>query len=157
MSLLDHVVTAADGRLVSLQNYAGRVLLVVNTASRCVFTRQYAGLQLLHADLAGRGLAILAFPCDQFRRQEPGDDAEIQSFCRTNFALGFPVFAKTKVNGPDASPFFTELTRALPGLTGPPIRWNFTKFLIDRQGRPLCRIAPFIPPAAIRARIERSL
>ena len=157
MSLLDHVVTAADGRPVPLRDHAGQVLLVVNTASRCVFTRQYAGLQRLHADLAGRGLAILAFPCDQFRQQEPGDDAEIQAFCRTNFALGFPVFAKTRVNGPDADPFFADLTRALPGLAGPPIRWNFTKFLIDRQGRPVRRIAPFIPPEAIRTRIERLL
>lgn len=140
---------------VPLARYAGRVVLVVNTASRCGFTPQYAELEVLHRALSPRGFDVLGFPCNQFRNQEPEAEDEIARFCRTTFDVTFPLFAKVEVNGQGAHPLFRWLTRAAPGLLGTSaIKWNFTKFLIGRDGRPVARFAPFTRPEAIRARAE---
>lgn len=137
--------------------FAGKVVLVVNTASECTFTPQYAGLEALHRRLAGRGLVVLGFPCNQFGEQEPGDSAQIGAFCETNYGVSFPLFEKVEVNGPDAHPLFRWLTDSLPGFPGRRIKWNFTKFLIARDGRPLARFAPFTKPERIEAAILRAL
>ena len=143
---------------VPLAQFRGRVLLVVNTASRCGFTPQYAGLERLHEDLSPRGFAVLGFPCNQFGAQEPGEAAEIAQFCETTFGVRFPVFAKVEVNGPGAHPFFQWLKREAKGLLGSQrIKWNFTKFLIDRDGRVVRRFAPNATPESIRPDIERLL
>ena len=148
--------TAADlaGKPVPLDTYRGQVLLVVNTASKCGFTPQYEGLEALHRDLAERGLVVLGFPCNQFGAQEPGDAAEIASFCRLTYDVSFPMFAKVAVNGPEASPLFRWLKQQAPGLLGSRrIKWNFTKFLVDRQGAVAGRYAPTTKPAALRSDI----
>ena len=143
---------------VPLAQFRGRVLLVVNTASRCGFTPQYAGLERLHEDLSPRGFEVLGFPCNQFGAQEPGEAAEIAQFCETTFGVRFPVFAKVEVNGPGAHPFFQWLKREAKGLLGSQrIKWNFTKFLIDRNGRVVRRYAPNATPEAIRPDIEKLL
>jgi glutathione peroxidase len=157
-SVLDHQVRRADGSMLDLRELEGRVLLIVNTASRCMFADQLRGLQVLHEQYAKTGLTILAFPCNQFRDQEPGSDQEIQSVCATQFGTGFPVLAKTEVNGEGALPLFKDLTAALPGLLGQRrIRWNFTKFLVDRQGRPVRRFGPVTPCRLLRRPIETLL
>ncbi|MGE3730308.1 MAG: glutathione peroxidase, partial [Lysobacterales bacterium] len=128
--------TAIDGRERSLSEFRGQVLLIVNTASKCGFTPQYAGLEALHRELGSRGLAVLGFPCDQFGHQEPGDAAEIKSFCSLNYQVSFPMFEKIKVNGAGAHPLYRFLSNEKKGLLGTAaIKWNFTKFLIDRSGR----------------------
>jgi glutathione peroxidase len=147
-----------SGSDVPLAQFRGRVLLVVNTASRCGFTPQYAGLERLHEDLSPRGFEVLGFPCNQFGAQEPGEAAEIAQFCETTFGVRFPVFAKVEVNGPGAHPFFQWLKREAKGLLGSQrIKWNFTKFLIDRDGRVVRRFAPNATPESIRPDIERLL
>jgi glutathione peroxidase len=157
-SVLDHRVRRADGSMLALRELEGRVLLIVNTASRCMFAEQLRGLQDLHERYAEEGLSILAFPCNQFRDQEPGSDGEIQSVCTARFGIGFPVLAKTEVNGTAALPLFKDLTTALPGLLGQRrIRWNFTKFLVDRQGRPVRRFAPLTPCRLLHRPIEALL
>lgn len=134
------------------------MLLVVNTASRCGFTPQYAGLERLHEDLSPRGFAVLGFPCNQFGAQEPGEATEIAQFCETNFGVRFPMFAKVEVNGPGAHPLFKWLKREAKGLLGSQrIKWNFTKFLIDRDGSVVRRYAPNATPESIRPDIERLL
>jgi glutathione peroxidase len=156
--LLDHVVRQSGGGELHLQEHAGRVLLIVNTATRCMLAPQLAGLQRLHETYAERGLTILAFPCNQFRDQEPGGDREIQAICAGRFAARFAILAKIEVNGPTAAPLFRDLTKALPGLFGQPkIRWNYTKFLIDRAGRPVRRFAPITPCRLLRGPIEALL
>ena len=147
MSLTDLCVRAADGGEVPLADHAGKVLLIVNTASKCGFTPQYDGLETLHRRYAERGLAVLAFPCNQFGAQEPGDAAEIATFCRTSHDVTFPVFAKVDVNGPAADPLFVALKDAAPGLLGSKaIKWNFTKFLVARDGETVTRHAPTTKP-----------
>jgi glutathione peroxidase len=134
------------------------VLLIVNTASKCGFTPQYEGLEALHRKYAQRGLAVLAFPCNQFGAQEPGDAEEIANFCRLTYDVTFPVFAKVDVNGPAAAPLFQHLKQAAKGVLGSEaIKWNFTKFLVDRSGRVAARYAPTTKPEAIEADIERLL
>ena len=151
-------VSAADGGPVSLDTWRGKVLLIVNTASRCGFTPQYEGLEQLHRDLGPRGFEVLAFPCNQFGAQEPGDAAAIASFCSTNYDVTFPVFAKVDVNGPTADPLFQRLKEAAPGVLGSrAIKWNFTKFLIDRSGKPVRRYAPTVRPEALAGDIEALL
>ena len=141
-----------------LARFRGQVLLVVNTASRCGFTPQYAGLERLHEDLSPRGFAVLGFPCNQFGAQEPGEAAEIAQFCETTFGVRFPMFAKVEVNGPGAHPLFKWLKREAKGLLGSQrIKWNFTKFLIDRDGSVVRRYAPNATPESIRPDIERLL
>ena len=147
-----------SGSDVPLAQFRGRVLLVVNTASRCGFTPQYAGLERLHEDLSPRGFEVLGFPCNQFGAQEPGEAAEIAQFCETNFGVRFPMFAKVEVNGPGAHPLYQWLKREAKGLLGSQrIKWNFTKFLIDRDGRVVRRYAPNATPESIRPDIERLL
>ena len=158
MRVTDHVVRGADGAAVSLSDYAGRVLLIVNTASKCGFTPQYEGLEALHRRFGPDGFAVLAFPCNQFGQQEPGDAAEIAAFCSLNYDVSFPVFAKVDVNGVDADPLFDTLKAAAPGLLGSKaIKWNFTKFLVDRDGRVVDRFAPTTRPDALTDAIEALL
>ena len=152
-TLYDMEVRRADGTSTRLGEYAGKVLLIVNTASRCCFTGQYAGLQALHEKYAQEGLAVLAFPCNQFMGQEPGTDAEIQQFCSLTYNVSFPVFAKIEVNGPGTHPLFAYLKKEAGGWLGSAIKWNFTKFLIDRQGRVRERFAPTTPPEKLEPAI----
>jgi len=151
-------VRAADGGETDLSAYDGKVLLVVNVASKCGFTPQYAGLEDLHRRYADRGFEVLGFPCNQFGAQEPGDAAEIASFCSLTYDVTFPVFGKIDVNGDDAAPLYRYLKRAAPGLFGTEgIKWNFTKFLIDRNGDVVERYAPTTKPEDIAADIEKLL
>ena len=157
-AITDFTVAAADASPTSLGAYSGKVLLIVNTASKCGFTPQYAGLETLYGDLADRGFAVLGFPCNQFGQQEPGDAAEIARFCATSYDITFPVFAKVEVNGDGADPLFVRLKADAPGLMGSKaIKWNFTKFLVDRAGRTVRRYAPTTKPEDMRADIEALL
>ncbi len=147
-----------DGRTVPLSDYQGRVLLIVNTASACGFTPQFAGLQELHRQYADRGLAVLGFPCNQFGRQDPGPNDEIASFCQRNYGVDFPMMAKIDVNGSDAPPLYRWLTAEAPGVLGTrAIKWNFTKFLIGRDGQVIRRYAPTDKPASLARDIEAAL
>ncbi len=147
-----------DGKPATIGDYAGKVRLIVNTASKCGFTPQYEGLEMLHRDYAARGLAVLGFPCNQFGAQEPGDAAEIASFCTLRYDVKFPMFAKVDVNGDGAHPLFKYLKHAAKGLLGSEaIKWNFTKFLVDRDGRVVARYAPTTKPEALREDIEKLL
>jgi glutathione peroxidase len=156
--LNDYTVTGIRGEPVPLSTYEGQVLLVVNVASRCSFTAQYAGLEQLHKDFSARGFAVLGFPCNQFGAQEPGDEASIESFCQTQYGVTFPMFAKIDVNGDGAHPLYEWLKSSMPGLLGTQaIKWNFTKFLLDRQGKVVKRYAPNTTPESIRADVEALL
>jgi glutathione peroxidase len=151
-------VTAIDGSPRSIGAYRGRVLLIVNVASRCIHTPQYAGLEALYRNHKERGLVILGFPCDQFRHQEPGTETEIQRFCSMTYDVTFPMFGKIKVNGPDAHPLYRLLKRKKRGLIGTEaIKWNFTKFLVSAQGAVLRRYAPFRLPERIEEDIIQVL
>ena len=157
-AITDLTVTAADGTPTGLDQWRGKVLLIVNTASKCGFTPQYEGLEALRRDLASRGFEVLAFPCNQFGAQEPGDAAEIANFCSLTYDVTFPVFAKIDVNGDAADPLFERLKADAPGVMGTKaIKWNFTKFLVDRDGRTLRRYAPTTKPQDIRRDIEALL
>jgi glutathione peroxidase len=156
-TLYDFTAVRNDGREQGLADYRGKVLLIVNTASKCGFTPQYRGLEELYNKLAGSGLEILAFPCDQFAHQEPGSDSEILTFCQTRFGVTFPVFRKIDVNGENAHPLFKHLKDRAPGLLGKSIKWNFTKFLVDRQGDVVKRFAPRTPPAQIEPWVRKLL
>ena len=157
-TITDFHVRAADGSDVDLARYAGEVLLIVNTASKCGFTPQYEGLEALYRRYAGRGFTVLGFPCNQFGGQEPGSAAEIANFCATTYDVTFPVFAKIEVNGSGADPLWRELKRQAPGLLGSKaIKWNFTKFLVDRSGKVVGRYAPTTKPAELAGDIEALL
>jgi glutathione peroxidase len=151
-----HAVTI-DGKDQDLGTYVGDVVLVVNTASACGLTPQYEGLQQLYDTYGGRGFTVLGFPCDQFGHQEPGTEDEIASFCERNYGVSFPMFAKIEVNGPETHPLFEWLKDEKRGLVGGAIRWNFTKFLVARDGSVLDRYAPQTEPAALVADIEQAL
>ena len=154
----DFTARSLAGEEVPLERYRGQVLLIVNTASQCGFTGQYEGLEALQRDYGPRGFSVLGFPCNQFGAQEPGDAAEIASFCRTTYDVSFPLFAKVDVNGPDAHPLYRWLTSQAPGLLGSErIKWNFTKFLIGRSGQVAGRFAPTTKPEALRGAVERLL
>jgi len=156
--IADFTVRAADGSAVDLSAYAGRVVLIVNTASQCGFTPQYEGLEALHRRYAGQGLAVLGFPCNQFGAQEPGDAAEIANFCTLTYDVTFPVLAKVQVNGDGADPLFQWLKAEAPGVLGTKaIKWNFTKFLVDRSGRVVARYAPTTKPEELAKDIEALL
>ncbi|MBV9970703.1 MAG: glutathione peroxidase [Xanthobacteraceae bacterium] len=142
-----------SGEMCRLSEFRGKVLLVVNVASRCGFTPQYRGLQTLYETFGARGFCILAFPCDQFGHQEPGTDAEIAAFCSANFAVTFPLFAKIEVNGAGEHPLFRWLKQQKGGFLGSRIKWNFTKFLVDRVGVVRARFAPFLRPERIAENI----
>ena len=149
--------TSLRGQGIRMSDFEGQVVLVVNTASQCGFTPQYAGLEALYRKYKDQGFVVLGFPCNQFGQQEPGSADEIAATCQINYGVTFPVFAKTNVNGPEAHPVFQLLTAAKPGFFGPRIRWNFTKFLIGRDGKALRRFAPFTPPEKIEPFIRAAL
>jgi glutathione peroxidase len=154
----DFSARTIEGAEQSLAAYRGKVLLIVNVASRCGFTPQYTGLEALQRKYADRGFAVLGFPCDQFGAQEPGDENEIKNFCRLNYDVTFPMFAKIEVNGAGAHPLYSHLKSSAKGLLGSEsIKWNFTKFLVDRSGKVLKRYAPQDKPEAIAADIEAVL
>jgi glutathione peroxidase len=141
-----------------LVQFRGRALLIVNTASKCGFTPQYAGLEVLYRAYRDRGFAVLAFPCNQFGAQEPGPAAEIGAFCEKNFGVSFPIFAKIDVNGPHAHPLYEFLKREKPGFLGSKsIKWNFTKFLVDRRGSVVSRFSPSTKPGDLAGQIEKLL
>lgn len=157
-TIYDFTARAISGEDVSIDAYRGKVILVVNTASKCGFTPQYEGLEALYRDLQDRGLVILGFPCNQFGSQEPGNEGEIATFCELRYQVTFPMFAKIDVNGANESPLYAWLKREAPGLLGMQgIKWNFTKFLINREGGVEARYAPATKPEAIRADIEKLL
>ena len=157
-TLRDFKAVRIDGTSISMESYVGQVLLIVNTASRCGFTPQYHGLQQLYRDYRERGFQVLGFPCNQFREQEPGSAGEISQFCEINYGVTFPMFAKIEVNGPGAHPMFRWLKAQAPGILGTQrIKWNFTKFLIGRDGRVVKRFAPNVEPNEIRTSIEALL
>lgn len=146
------------GKNLDLKHYQGKVALVVNTASECGFTPQYAGLEALHKKYHEQGLEVLGFPCNQFGAQEPGDAAQIGEFCKNNYGVSFQMFDKIEVNGPNAHPLYQWLTQAAPGIMGSnEIKWNFTKFLLARDGRVVRRYAPQTEPKAIEGDIEKLL
>ena len=157
MSIYDFSATLNNGTDQSLAAYKGKVLLIVNTASKCGFTPQYKGLQELYAKYRDRGLEVLGFPCDQFGHQEPGNDDEIKSFCELNYGVSFPLFSKVEVNGDDAHPLYKFLKGEKGGILGDAIKWNFTKFLVDKQGTVVERFATTTTPEKIAADIEREL
>lgn len=151
-------ITTLAGEGSTLEAYRGKVLLVVNTASRCGFTPQYSELENLHQQYRDRGLAVLGFPCNQFRRQEPGSSQEIRQFCELNYQISFPLFGKIDVNGSNAHPLFRYLKREAPGVFGTKsIKWNFTKFLVRRDGSVYKRYAPMTKPQEMAADIEKLL
>ena len=150
MNIYEFSVTTIDGQTETLETYRGQVLLIVNVASKCGFTSQYAGLEALYRRYRHKGFAVLGFPCDQFAHQEPGSEAEIQSFCSRTYDVTFPLFAKTEVNGSGAHPLYTYLKKAQPGLFGSEaIKWNSTKFLVNREGQVQKRYAPTDTPEII--------
>ncbi|MCC7059846.1 MAG: glutathione peroxidase [Burkholderiaceae bacterium] len=155
---LDFSADTIEGAARPLSQYRGKVLLIVNTASQCGLTPQYAGLEALYRDYHARGLEILGFPCNQFGAQEPGGEKEIAQFCETQYGVSFPMFAKVEVNGEAAHPLFKFLRKEAPGLLGSEaIKWNFTKFLVDRDGRVVERYAPTTVPADLAPAIEALL
>ena len=158
LELYQHSLTLNTGEQTTLEQYKGKVLLIVNTASKCGFTPQYEGLEALYKKYHDKGFEILGFPCDQFGHQEPGSDEDIAQFCTLNFGVSFPLFKKTNVNGPDANPLCEALKNEAPGLLGSKrIKWNFTKFLINVEGKVLKRYAPTIKPSSIDSDIAELL
>ena len=153
----DFSATSLAAEDIPLQRYQGQVLLIVNTASACGFTPQYRGLQALQQALGPRGFSVLGFPCNQFGSQEPGDAAQIGQFCTDNYAVSFPMFAKIEVNGGNAHPLYQYLKNARSGLLGASIKWNFTKFLVDRAGKVVARHAPTTKPEHLTREIEALL
>jgi glutathione peroxidase len=154
----DFTVDDIQGQPVNLDRYKGKVLLVVNTASQCGFTPQYKGLEALYRKYRDRGLEVLGFPCNQFGAQEPGSEQEIATFCSTNYDVTFPMFAKVDVNGDKAAPLYRHLKQAKPGLLGTQaIKWNFTKFLVDRDGKVVARYAPNVTPESFDADVAKAL
>jgi glutathione peroxidase len=157
-SLHDIEVKTIDGTSRKLSEYAGKTLLVVNVASKCGFTPQYAGLEALWRKYGRKGLVVLGFPCDQFGHQEPGNEEEIRSFCSLKYDVTFPMFAKVEVNGDGAHPLFRHLKKAAPGLLGTEaVKWNFTKFLVDAGGTKVTRFAPNETPESLEKEIEKLL
>ena len=153
----DFTAHSLAGEQIPLKRFEGQVLLIVNTASACGFTPQYKGMEALHRELSPRGFAVLGFPCNQFGAQEPGQADEIQAFCSTNYDVTFPLFAKIDVNGANAHPLYEYLKRQQSGLLGASIKWNFTKFLVDRAGKVIARYAPTARPEGLRNQIETLL
>jgi len=157
-SVYDFAAQTIDGKTRTLADFKGKVLLVVNTASQCGFTPQYKGLEALHKKYSGRGFAVLGFPSNQFGQQEPGPDTEIAEFCKMNFGVTFPMFSKVDVNGTNAHPLYKYLTSAKKGLLGSEaIKWNFTKFLVGKDGTVIDRYAPTTKPEDIEKDVERAL
>lgn len=158
MSVYEFSATTIQGQEVRLSDYRDKLILIVNTASKCGFTPQFEGLEQLYADLREEGLLVLGFPCNQFGKQDPGADGEIEEFCQLNYGVSFPMFSKIEVNGNDAHPLFSYLKNEARGLLGSKsIKWNFTKFLIGRDGNVIARYAPNDKPSAIKADIQKLL
>ena len=158
MNVFDFQAELLDGAPIDLSRYRGKVLLIVNTASACGFTPQYAGLEQVYRQFRERGVEVLGFPCNQFGKQEPGDAAQIGAFCEKSFGVSFPLFAKVEVNGPQAHPLYRHLKSEAPGVLGTrAIKWNFTKFLVDRDGKVVKRYAPQTKPEEIVGDIEKLL
>ena len=145
------------GKEISMKEYTGKVVLIVNTASKCGFTPQYEGLEKLYKEYKDKGLVILGFPCNQFANQEPGSAEEISKFCTLNYGVNFPMFSKIDVNGEKADPLYKYLKEELPGTLGNEIKWNFTKFLLDREGKPVKRYGSAVKPEEITKDIEKLL
>lgn len=157
-TVYDFDAVAIDGNPVALEQFRGQVMLIVNTASACGFTPQFAGLETLHRTYGARGLVVLGFPCNQFGHQDPGSNEEIGAFCQRNYGVSFPMMAKIRVNGADAHPLYRWLTAEAPGILGSKaIKWNFTKFLIGHDGRVIRRYAPQDAPEKLAADIEAAL
>jgi glutathione peroxidase len=157
-TIYDFSANDLNGKPVSLKQYEGKAMLIVNTASKCGFTPQYKGLEVLHEQYADKGLVVLGFPCNQFGAQEPGDAAEIASFCSLTYDVKFPMMEKIDVNGSSAHPLYQHLTQAAPGLLGSKaIKWNFTKFLISKDGKSIKRYAPTDTPESMAKDIEATL
>jgi glutathione peroxidase len=157
-TIYDFKARQIDGNDVPLRKYQGKVLLIVNTASACGFTPQFGGLEELHQTYGKKGLVVLGFPCNQFGEQDPGSNDEIAQFCQLNYGVSFPMMAKIDVNGPRADPLYQWLTAEKPGLLGSKvIKWNFTKFLVGKDGEVIKRYAPADPPAALAKDIEAAL
>ncbi len=157
MSIYDFTMKLADGTQKSLSDFRGKVLLIVNTATGCGFTPQYEGLEKLYGQYHDKGLEILDFPCNQFGHQAPGTDEEIVSFCQLHYSTSFPQFAKIEVNGAGEAPLYTCLKKEKGGLIGSRIKWNFTKFLVDRSGKVVGRFAPTVTPAQLEEKIRHLL
>ena len=157
MSIYEHSARTIDGDEQSLSAYQGKVLLIVNTASKCGFTPQYQGLEQLQRDYKDRGFSVLGFPCDQFGHQEPGDEEEIKSFCSLTYDVSFPMFAKIEVNGDGAHPLYKDLKASKKGFLTAGIKWNFTKFLVNAEGEVVGRFAPTDKPEGLRDKIEALL
>ena len=157
MSFYDHTVKDMQGNPVSLRTYEGKVLLIVNTATGCGFTPQYEGLEKLYKTYAQQGFEILDFPCNQFGSQAPGSNEEIHQFCTLKYDVSFPQFSKIDVNGPNEDPLYTYLKEQKKGMLGNAIKWNFTKFLVDRSGKVVGRFAPTDTPEKLEARIKAIL
>jgi glutathione peroxidase len=155
--IYDFTAKSLAGEDVPLKRFEGQVLLIVNTASACGFTPQYKGLEALQKQLGPRGFSVLGFPCNQFGSQEPGDAREIEQFCSSNYAVTFPMFGKIDVNGGNAHALYQYLKSAKSGLLGPSIKWNFTKFLVDRSGKVVARYAPTVRPESLTREIEALL
>ena len=157
-TVMDFSAVLANGEPKNLSDYQGKVLLIVNTASKCGFTPQYTGLESLHQTYGERGFSVLAFPCNQFGGQEPGSEEEIQSFCDLNYQTSFPLFSKIEVNGAGSHPLYAHLKEQAPGVLGSQrIKWNFTKFLVNQQGEVVKRYAPSTKPEAIASDIDALL
>ena len=156
-SLYDFEVKSGNGSAFSLKGLEEKVLLIVNTASKCGFTPQYKGLEELHRKYGEKGLVVLGFPCDQFAHQEPGSDEEIASFCQVNFGVTFPLMSKVLVNGPEAHPLFLLLRKRTAGILGDAVKWNFTKFLVSPSARRVKRYESFVTPEKLEADIEKML
>ncbi|RTE10064.1 glutathione peroxidase [Paenibacillus whitsoniae] len=157
MSVHQFKVTTIRGEEKSLADYDNQVLLIVNTATKCGFAPQFKGLQELHDGYQAQGFSVLGFPCNQFKEQEPGSDAQVEQACQLNFGVNFPLFSKIDVNGPDAHPLYKYLKQQASGLFGSGIKWNFTKFLVDGEGRVIKRFSPTTPPRKIEAHIRKLL
>lgn len=157
MQITEYKIKEADGSMNDLSAHKGKVLLIVNTASKCGFTPQYEGLEKLHQEYHDKGLEILAFPCNQFGNQEPGDAEEIKNFCTLNYDVSFPLMGKVEVNGSDADPLWKYLKSEKSGLLGSRIKWNFTKFLVDREGNVVARHGPAVKPEQLKSEIEKLL
>jgi len=157
MTIYDIKVTTIDEKEITLDKYRGKVMLIVNVASNCGFTSQYEGLQKLHEKYSSQGLAILGFPCNQFMNQEPQNNEKIKFFCTTTYNVGFDMFSKIEVNGKETHPLYAHLKKEASGVIGDSIKWNFTKFLVDREGKVIKRYAPSTTPQQIESDIAKIL
>lgn len=157
MSIYDYEVKTTDGKTISMEKYKGQVLLIVNTATGCGFTPQYEGLENLYKKYNDQGFEILDFPCNQFGHQAPGSNEEISEFCQLNYQTTFQTFAKINVNGSDEAPLYSFLKKEKGGLLGGAIKWNFTKFLVDREGTVIKRFAPTVKPEEMQEEIEKAI